>query len=177
MRNQQKNNLIRDSQHGFRHNKSCLSNLLTFLNCVSKWIDNGDSADVIYLDFAKAFDKVPHQRLIYKLESIGLSGSLLSWIKSWLSNRRQRVTINGKKSSWLPVPVISGVPQGSVLGPILFLIYINDIDDSIVNWISKFADDTKLYSVIRNELENNNLQLDLKSIWAIPCNYGHRVIF
>ena len=89
-------------------------------------MDEGHSADVVYLDFAKAFDKVPHQRLLSKLEAAGITGNVLGWIQDWLSNRMQRVVLNGKCSEWAEVK--SGVPQGSVLGSISFILYINDID-------------------------------------------------
>ena len=109
---------------------------------MTKVLDEGDPLDIIYLDFAKAFDKVPHKRLIKKLEAHGIAGNVSRWIKNWLTDRRQRVNINGKTSNW--ANVLSGVPQGSVLGPLLFLIYINDIDDGIISKIWKFADDTKI---------------------------------
>jgi len=156
------NMLINNYQHGFRKGSSCLTNLLTFLDKVVGCLDTGDDVDVVFLDFAKAFDKVPHQRLILKLESHGITGKLLSWITNWLTNRKQRVCINGIKSSW--IWVLSGVPQGSVLGPILFLIYINDLDSGIKNWILKFADDTRIFGAIKNTDDQCMMQKDLNTL-------------
>ena len=158
----EKNNLIRDSQHGFRHGRSCLSNLLSFLDCVTAIIDSGSSMDAIYLDFAKAFDKVPHRRLLLKLGDHGIRGKLLAWIADWLRNRRQRVCINGALSDWSNV--VSGVPQGSVLGPILFLIYINDLDLGVNNLLFKFADDTKLLGKVDDVSDRDRLQADLNML-------------
>ena len=101
-------------------------------------MDEGSSVYVIYLDFQKAFDKVPHQRLI--LKSHGMGNSIINWIEQWITDRRQRVVVDGEVSSWKSV--LSGVPQGSVLGHILFLVYIDDLEEGVTGNILKFADDT-----------------------------------
>ena len=158
-----KHNLIGDSQHGFRKGRSCLTNLLLFMDDITQYVDKGYPVDIIYLDFAKAFDKVPHYRLIQKLKAHGINGQVKSWIESWLRDREQRVHINGKYSEWKKVS--SGVPQGSVLGPILFTLFINDIDNNVKSKILKFADDTKLYRMIRNEEDSKTLQCDIDRLY------------
>ena len=167
------NELIRDSQHGFRKGRSCLTNLLVFLDKVTGYIDEG-YVDVIYLDFAKAFDKVPHQRLLDKLKRHGIHGKVFNWIEAWLTNRRQRVCIQGKFSTW--AAVTSGVPQGSVLGPVLFLIFINDLDKDVGSCVLKFADDTKIFREISNVRDSATLQRDLEllqkwsQVWQMEFN-------
>jgi hypothetical protein len=162
------NNLLNPSQHGFMPGKSCTTNLLEFMETVTRAIDAGKPFDIVYLDFAKAFDKVPRERLLEKLRAHGVQGRALNWIRSWLTGRKQRVVLNGKCSTW--AEVLSGVPQGSVLGPILFLIFINDLDSAaeLISILKKFADDTKLGQSAGTPEERELLQqaLDNLCIWA-----------
>ena len=116
--------------------------------------------DIIYLDFKKAFDKMPHQRLLLKLKAHGIGNGMINWIEKWLIDRRQRVVVDGEVSNWKAV--FSAVPQGSVLGPILFLIYINDLDDDITSKVLKFADDT-------NDL---NKLIEWSEKWQMLFNFG-----
>jgi hypothetical protein len=165
------NKLIRESQHGFMPGKSCASNLVTFMDFVTKAVDDGESVDIFYLDFAKAFDKVPRQRLIKKLLAKGVDTNIVRWIENWLTGRTQRVCIQGQQSE--DCDVDSGVPQGTVLGPTLFTVYIDDLEVEVVAEkldvvIVKFADDTKGAKVIRGEEDRQKLQqaLDILCVWA-----------
>ena len=134
------NNLLSEEQHGFREGRSCLSNLLTTLEDWTSILDDKDCVDVAYLDFSKAFDLVSHKHLLLKLKNYGINGQIGNWIKAFLENRKQRVVIRGHKSDELDV--LSGVPQGSVLGPILFLIFINDLPKCTTCPCCLFADDS-----------------------------------
>ena len=164
----QRNHLIKSSQHGFMKRKSCVTNLLEFLEEITSQVDKSSPMDIVYLDFSKAFDKVPKLRLIEKIRAHGIQGNALQWIENWLTDRRQRVFLNGELSDWKPV--LSGVPQGSVLGPLAFVIYINDLDDMApdVSIISKFADDTKLANTAATVEERTALQDNLNGLckWA-----------
>ena len=170
----ERNGLLNISQHGFRKGRSCLTNLLSFLEEVTEKLDARNSIDVVYLDFAKAFDKVPHRRLINKVRSFGIGGELLRWIECWLTDRLQRVGCEGAWSDWRRV--LSGIPQGSVLGPILFLMFIDDLDEGLTSRILKFADDTKIFRVVNGPEDRNALQEDLgrlsewSEIWQMKFN-------
>ena len=133
-----KHELLSKEQHGFTSGRSCLINLLETLEDITRSIDDGFGIDVIYLDYAKAFDTVPHKRLISKLQAYGISGQVLNWIQDFLSNGKQQVSVRSGTSDW--ADVLSGVPQGSVLGPILFVVYINDLPDIVSSSAKLFAD-------------------------------------
>jgi len=169
------NNLFSTCQHGFRPEHSCVTQLLNVMEDWTEVMESGGSVDVIYLDFKKAFDRVPHTRLLSKLSCYGLSGKLMDWIHHFLTNRKQRVNIRGSYSEW--INITSGVPQGSVLGPILFIIFINDLPDVVLSILSLFADDTKLYRPIRSFNDHLILQQDINNLlswnekWQFFFNY------
>ena len=158
------NNLYNNNQHGFRAGRSCLSQLLEHFDQLLDILEGGANVDVIYLDFAKAFDKLDFNITLKKLRAMGIGGRLLNWIECFLTGRFQQVTVNGVRSN--PMPVISGVPQGSVIGPLLFLILISDIDEEVAEAIIKsFADDTRAAKSIQTKEDVEMLQKDLLSIY------------
>ena len=152
-------NLSADSQHGFVPNRDCMSNLLLALEEWTQTIELGYSVDLIYTDFTKAFDSISHKRLLVKLESVGMKGEVLQWIITFLSNRKHRVSVEGKLSNWDYAK--SGVPQGSVLGPILFVIFINDMPNLVQSSCKLLADDAKVYTSIKTNTDKTSLQGDI----------------
>ena len=154
------NGLMYDLQHGFRERRSCETQLISLIEDLARKTSQKKQTDLILLDFSKAFDKVNHS----KLHSYGIRKETLSWIQAFLSNRQQKVVIEGEESD--SVPVTSGVPQGSVLGPILFLAYINDLPQDVVSQVRLFADDTAIYLTLENKDDSDKLQVDLDRLQA-----------
>ena len=144
--------------------RSCITQLVSTLEDWTTILDGGGQLDAIYMDFMKAFDTVPHQRLLQKLRSNGISGKIIRWIESFLCHRTQKVVIRGSQSGW--TEVTSGIPQGSVLGPAIFLTYINDLPEVSSSPLVLFADDTKLYCQINSVTDCQDLQSDLDNLQA-----------
>ena len=142
--------MLTPHQSGFRPNDSCIYQLLSIVHSIYAGFDHNPSLEVRgnFLDISKAFDKVWHEGLLYKLESIGISGNLLNLFRSFLNDRYQRVVINGQHSDW--APILAGFPQGSILGPLLLVIYINDLPDNLNSLVKLFADDTSLFSMVHD---------------------------
>ena len=168
------NKLFTNKQFGFIKGRSATLQLLNVIDEWTKLLDAGVSVDVLYTDFQKAFDTVPHRRLMAKLTSYSFCKNALNWIQSFLTGRRQRVVVAGHESTWQWI--LSGVPQGSVLGPILFLIYINDIVDQLNCNAYLFADDMKIFNAITTNTDRQDLQSDINTIaqwtnkWQLKLN-------
>ena len=172
----QTSGLLHPAQHGFLPRRSCATQLLEVLEEWSSAADDGVPVDVAYLDFRKAFDTVPHKRLLHKLHAYGIRGKLLLWIEAFLTDRRQRIVVQGSSSDWAPVN--SGIPQGSVLGPTLFLIYVNDVPNELQGEVKMFADDIKMYRRVPRPSTPLTFQADLRSLeewskkWLLHFNVG-----
>ncbi len=166
------NNLLSQAQFGFRTKRSCILQLLEAMDYWTEVLDKGLPVDVVYFDFKKAFDSVPHRKLLQKVKAYGIRGQLLMWIRDFLSDRRQRVSIEDIKSDW--IKILSGVPQGSVLGPLLFLIFINDLPEVVECCIKLFADDTKLYSILSNNFDYERMKRDTQRMmdWSTTWQLG-----
>ncbi len=153
------NRLFTTHQYGFRKGYSCNTQLLEALEDWTEAIELKKEVDILYIDLRKAFDTVPHQRLLKKLKGYGIEGNIYSWIEDFLKDRKQKVVVNGEESDWTDIQ--SGIPQGSVLGPVLFLIYVNDLPDVVECMIKMFADDTKLYGQVNGQDGSNTIQSSL----------------
>ena len=164
--------LLSDRQHAFRKGHSCETQLTTVIIDWAKILDNRGQVDTFIVDFEKAFDTPPHELLKSKLFSYGIGGRTLKWIDSFLCFRQQRVVVNGVKSDW--APVLSGVPQGTVLGPLLFSLYINDISSDIESEIRLFADDCVCYREIKDEEDTMKLQSDIDRLDSWARKWGMR---
>ena len=171
-----KQNILYELQHGFREKRSCETQLIQLVEDLGRQLSLGKQTDLILLDFSKAFDKVNHLKLLYKLSCLGVKGNTLNWIQSFLIGRTQTVVLDGESSE--EVKVTSGVPQGSVLGPLLFLLYINDLPENIQSQVRIFADDTAVYLTVTNMQDSQVLQSDLESLqhwertWDMEYNPG-----
>ncbi len=161
-----RNKLFSSYQHGFLEKRSCISNLLTTMEEWTAILEDKSSVDCVYLDFMKAFDTVPHQKLLQKLHGYQITGKVHKWVMQFLTGRHQRVIVNGIPSE--EELVVSGVPQGSVLGPILFLVFINDLPETVDVSVRIFADDTKIFNKISNRNDQEKLQANLWKLeeWA-----------
>lgn len=153
------NDILCDAQHGFLPGRSCVTQLLEVMELWTSSLDSGREVDTIYLDFCKAFDSVPHERLLSKLRSYGITGNLEKWFCAFLTGRRQRVVVKGKFSKWSEVR--SRIPQGSVLGPTVFVVFINDLHEVVTSVVRIYADDTKIFREIRTPADCDGIQADL----------------
>ena len=157
-----RHNILTDFQFGFRKKRSCETQLLITVDQLAKTLDDGKQTDCILLDFSKAFDKVSHSRLLLKLAHYGVQGQTLRWVEAFLRNRTQEVVVRGERSD--TIPVTSGVPQGTVLGPALFLVYINDLPEWVGSTPRMFADDCLLYREVNSRQDALMLQEDLNKL-------------
>ena len=166
--------ILTDKHHGFRSKHSCESQSILTIHDLAKCLDKKSQIDVAIMDFSKAFDSVPHNRFLFKLTRLGIKNQTHRWISNFLKHRAQRVVVGGEHSTW--TEVVSGVPQGTVLGPLLFLTYINDLPDNLKSSVRLFTDDCVLYHEIQNEIDSEELQSDLDTLvqwekdWQLSFN-------
>ena len=158
----EENDILCASQHGFRRNRSCESQLIGLVDELSDDLENGKQVDILVMDFAKAFDRVCHSLLVHKLSHYGIVGQVNTWIRNFLANRQQVVVVDGATSG--SIAVESGVPQGSVLGPCLFLLYINDLPEDLTSTARLFADDTLCHNTVKSSKDQQDLQEDLNHL-------------
>ena len=162
MRHLDKHKILTYRQHGFRTHHSCETQLIQTVHDIAQSLDRRTPLDMIIMDFSKAFDTVPHKRLLHKLRNFDITGNTHKWITTFLTQRKQRVVVEGEHSSWTHVR--SGVPQGTVLGPLLFLLYLNDLPDNIQSEMRLFADDCVVYSEIKSAEDIGKLQQDMDTL-------------
>jgi hypothetical protein len=162
MKHADANNIMYPLQHGFRRGLSCETQLLEFIDDISKNLDTGKQTDCLIMDFSKVFDKISHSLLTHKLDHYGIKGKTNRWIQNFLAERKQVVVVEGEKSD--SINVESGVPEGSVFGPSLFLFYINDMPEGICSRVRLFADDTIVYLTITSDTDADYLQEDLEKL-------------
>ena len=156
------NNLFTTKQYGFMAGRSTALQLLRVLDEWTEALDEGKAVDCVYMDYQKGFDTVPHNRLMKKLEAYTIGENTRDWIKHYLDGRKQQVSVNGQLYRWHDVT--SGIPQGSVIGPLLFVILINDLPDVVDSTVYVFADDTKIFNIVKNKGDMNTLQRDLSEL-------------
>ena len=156
------NKLLSNKQFGFCQGRSCVTQLLVTLHDWMTFLDSNIPVDCMYLDFRKAFDAVPHRRLLHKIKGYGVGGNVLNWVSDFLSNRTQYVALDGISSDC--TNVTSGVPQGSVLGPTLFIYYINDLPEVVDTLLKIFADDTKSYDKAETQDDHDKLQNSVNNL-------------
>ena len=174
MRHFNHHNILAENQHAFRKGRSCESQLILTNHDLSSNLDERKTTDIAVLDFSKAFDVMPHERLLLQFNSYGIRGKPLQWIRSFLTKRQQRVIVNGEASKWKPV--LSGAPQGTVLGPHLFLTLINDIHQNVKSCTRLFADDCLVYNTVNSPEDELQIQKDLDQMvdwshtWGMKFN-------
>ena len=172
MKHFEQHHILADQQHGFRKGRSCETQLSALVNDLHEILDNRGQADLVIMDFSKAFDTVPYRRLMAKLHHVGIRNNIHSWIETFLTKRHQQVVVDGESSQSSPVE--SGVPQGTVLGPLLFLVYINDLPDGLSSSVRLFADDCILYREIKDPEDAKILQNDVNHLcdWETKWQMG-----